>query len=173
MSNLKIRDAREADREAIQSVTLSAYEQYAPIMKELWKYYRQNILDTLADSKPAEQLVAETDYGIVGTILLYPSGTQLPGPDGKPINLEVPEVRLLAVAPTERGKGIGVALMQECMRRARRSGASSLGLHTTDMMGVAMRMYEHMGFVRVPALDFRPGEGVIVKGYRITLDPPA
>jgi len=34
-----------------------------------------------------------------------------------------PEVRLLAVAPAARGKGIGEALMRECIRRARRSGA--------------------------------------------------
>ncbi len=173
MNDLKIRDARKVDQETIQSVTLSAYEQYASIMKENWKYYRQNILDTLADPKPAEQIVAETDHGIVGTVLLYPAGTKLSGPDGRQVSLEVPEVRLLAVAPVARGQGIGVALMQECMRRARQSGAAALGLHTTDMMQVAMRMYERMGFVRAPSLDLRPAEGIVVKGYRIKLDTPA
>jgi GNAT superfamily N-acetyltransferase len=173
MNNLKIRDAREADRDMIQSVTLSAYEQYAAIMKENWKYYRENILETLADPKPAEQIVAEAEHGLVGTVLMYPAGTKLHGPDGKLVSLEVPEVRLLAVAPTARGQGIGVALMQECVRRARQSGAAALGLHTTDMMQVAMRMYEKMGFMRMPALDLRPAEGIVVKGYRIELDPPA
>ena len=173
MNNYKIREARPADREMIQSVALSAYEQYAAVMKENWKYYRQNILDTLADPKPAEQIVAETDQGIIGTVLLYPAGTPLHGPDGKQISLEVPEVRLLAVTPSARGQGIGAALMHECIRRARQSGAASLGLHTTDIMGVAMRMYENMGFVRVPALDLRPAEGVVVKGYRLKLDSPA
>ena len=41
------------------------------------------------------------------------------------------------------------------------------------MMNVAMRMYEAMGFVRVPALDFHPAEGIVVKGYRIDLNRPA
>ena len=173
MNNYTIRDARQADREMIQSVTLSAYEQYAAVMQENWKYYRGNILDTLANPNPAEQIVAETDHGIIGTVLLYPAGTQLHGPDGKLVSLEVPEVRLLAVTPSARGQGIGVALMQECIRRARQSGAASLGLHTTDMMGVAMRMYERMGFVRVTALDLRPAEGIVVKGYRIKLESPA
>lgn len=169
MNNLQIRDARDADREILQSVTLSAYEQYARIMGENWKFYRKNILDTLADVKPAEQIVAENDRGIIGTVLLYPAGTQVHGPDGKSIGLQVPEVRLLAVLPTARGQGVGVALMQECIRRARQSGAAALGLHTTDMMNVAMRMYENMGFMRVPALDLSPAEGIIVKGYRIDL----
>ena len=172
MNNLKIRKADGADREIIQSVTLSAYEQYAHVMGENWKFYQKNILDTLADIKPAEQIVAETDRGIVGTVLLYPAG-KLQGPDGTPISLEVPEVRLLAVAPTARGQGVGVALMQECIRRARQAGASALGLHTTDMMNVAMRMYEAMGFVHVPALDFHPAEGIVVKGYRIDLSHSA
>jgi GNAT superfamily N-acetyltransferase len=173
MNNAQIRDARDSDREIIQAVTLSAYEQYAHIMGENWKFYRENILATLSDVKPAEQIVAEADQRVVGTVLLYPVGTQVHGPDGALISLEVPEVRLLAVLPTARGRGVGVALMQDCIRRARQSGASALGLHTTDMMNVAMRMYEGMGFARVPALDFYPAEGIVVKGYRIDLSRPA
>ena len=173
MNNAQIRDARDSDREIIKAVTLSAYEQYAHVMGENWIFYRENILATLSDVKPAEQIVAETERGIVGTVLLYPGGTRVQGPEGALINREVPEARLLAVLPTARGQGIGLALMQECIRRARRSGAGALGLHTTDMMNVAMRMYEGMGFVHVPALDFHPAEGIVVKGYRIDLSRPA
>jgi GNAT superfamily N-acetyltransferase len=81
-----------------------------------------------------------------------------------------PEVRLLAVAPEARGQGIGTALMKECIRRARRLGAACLNLHTTDMMQVAMRMYERMGFVRAPELDFHPDPSITVKAYRLELD---
>jgi hypothetical protein len=38
-----------------------------------------------------------------------------------------------------------------------------------DMMRAAMRMYERMGFVRVPDLDFSPAQGLLVKGYRMDL----
>jgi GNAT superfamily N-acetyltransferase len=78
-------------------------------------------------------------------------------------------VRLLAVAPEARGQGIGIALMKECIRRARRLGAVCLNLHTTDMMQVAMRMYERMGFVRAPELDFHPDPSITVKAYRLKL----
>ena len=32
-----------------------------------------------------------------------------------------------------------------------------------------MQMYERMGFVREPATDFSPAEGVLIKGYRLDL----
>ena len=51
-----------------------------------------------------------------------------------------------------RGRGIGTLLMEECILRARRSGATALGLHTGDSMVVALPMYERRGFVRLPAL---------------------
>jgi hypothetical protein len=60
--------------------------------------------------------------------------------------------------------------MKECISRARRLGAACLNLHTTDMMQVAMRMYERMGFVRAPELDFHPDPTVTVKAYRLELD---
>ena len=86
------------------------------------------------------------------------------------MTLTWPEVRLLAVAPVARGHGIGAALIRECVKRARQSGAEAITLHTTDMMQVAMGLYERMGFARAPELDFRPGPGITVKGYRFDLN---
>ena len=151
-------------------MTLSAYQEYAAIMPSHWEGYRQAILATLAGVKPAQQIVAEREDAIVGTVLLYPAGTVFSTPDGLPLTLAWPEVRLLAVAPAARGQGIGAALMYECVRRARRLGAAVLTLHTTDMMHVAMRMYEHMGFVHAPELDFHVDKDLTVKGYRLNLD---
>jgi ribosomal protein S18 acetylase RimI-like enzyme len=64
---------------------------------------------------------------------------------------------------------VGAALMQECVRRVRKTGGRVLSLHTTDMMQAALRMYERMGFVRAPELDFHPAPGVTVQGYRLDL----
>jgi GNAT superfamily N-acetyltransferase len=168
--DLQIRDAYPGDREAIRQVTLSAFQEYASAMPSRWEEYRRHILETLADVKSAEQIVAEHDGAILGTILLYPAGTTFSRPGGAPSALAGPEVRLLAVAPAARAQGIGTALMRECIRRARRSGAPVLTLHTTDRMSVAMRMYERMGFVRAPELDFQVDEELTVKGYRLKLE---
>ena len=89
--------------------------------------------------------------------------------DGARLTLAFPEVRLLAVAPSARGQGIGARLMDECVRRARESRATALTLHTTDVMRAAMRLYERLGFRRVPELDFEPAPGVTVKGFRLDL----
>jgi GNAT superfamily N-acetyltransferase len=171
MHPLYIRDGHESDRDTVQDVTLSAYQQYEAVMPPPhWENYQRNILDTLADVRPAEQIVAEQDGAIVGAVLLYPAGTVLSGPDGTSVTLAWPEVRLLAVAPATRGQGIGKALMHECVRRALHSGSAAITLHTNDMMEVAMRMYERMGFVRAPELDFHPAPGVTIKGFRFNLD---
>jgi GNAT superfamily N-acetyltransferase len=164
-----IRDARPGDRDAIRDVTLAAYQEYAPKMPAHWQGYRQNILATLARVAPAEQIVAETEGAIAGTVLLYPARGVNAGERDVAIRNAWPEVRLLAVAPGARGRGIGAALMQECVRRARATGATALSLHTSDLMQVALRMYERMGFVRAPELDFHPGPGLTIKGYRLDL----
>ena len=136
-------------------------------MPALWESYRQNILITLAAAPRDTQIVAEEEGRIVGSVLLYPGGTVISRPGGGSTTLSSPEVRLLAVAPEVRGKGVGAALMQECVTRAHASGTASLTLHTTDIMQAAMRLYERMGFVRAPELDFEPAPGVVVKGYRL------
>jgi predicted N-acetyltransferase YhbS len=173
MHGLQIRDARQNDHDAIQEVTLSAYQEYAALMPAHWESYRQNILATLAHVEPAEQIVAEQNGTIVGTVLLYPAGAAITAPGDSPVTRSWPELRLLAVAPAARGHGVGEALVRECVRRARQSGAAVLTLHTTDMMKAAMRLYDLLGFVRASELDFHPAPNVTIKGYRLDLGDSA
>lgn len=77
-------------------------------------------------------------------------------------------VRLLAVSAEHRGKGIGRALTQSCIERARSLGRSAVVLHTTRVMQVAWKMYESIGFERFPEIDFRQGN-LDVFGFRISL----
>jgi predicted N-acetyltransferase YhbS len=159
----RLRDARPDDQAAIQAVTLAAYAEYAQPMGALWDRYRANILATLAAPGPAEQIVAVDEGAIVATVLLYPAGAALPGGGASP------EVRLLAVGPGGRGRGVGAALMQECARRARAAGAPALTLHTTAMMAAALRLYGRLGFVRAPELDLQVAPSLTVHGYRLEL----
>lgn len=170
IKTLRLRDARPGDRDAILEVTLSAYREYAAPMGPRWEGYHQNILATLADVGPAELIVAEKESTIVGSVLLYPAGTVFSHRETSAAPLEWPEVRLLAVAPQTRGQGIARALMHECIKRASRSKAAFLTLHTTDLMQVAQRMYKRMGFARAPDLDFH-SDDTSVKGYRLKLKP--
>lgn len=169
--DVTIRDGRLDDRPAVEAVTLAAYEQYAAVLPPpLWSAYRQNIVATLAAAAPATLIVAEAAGAVVGSVLLQPAGSVMtePGSAGE-TRLAEPELRLLAVGPAGRGRGVGRRLMDECIRRSRAAGAPALTLHTTDMMRVAMGLYERMGFTRAVELDFTPAPGVVVKGYRLAL----
>lgn len=169
MAGVFIREAREDEHDTIRDITLAAYEQYRSMMPApVWKGYQQNIMETLAEEGPRGRIVAVRDHAIVGSVLLCPAEAQ--AFTGARDSLRWPEIRLLAVVPEARGQGIGRALIHECIQRVRATGATLLGLHTTDMMQIAQRMYVGMGFVRTPELDFHPAPGVVVKGYMLHLD---
>src|SRR5262245_40852781 len=52
------------------------------------------------------------------------------------------EFRLLAVRPEARGTGVGAALVQACIDRARAARATGLVLWTRPSMQAAQRLYE-------------------------------
>ena len=164
-----IRDAA-ADRGAIREVTLAAYAEYAAAMPPpYWDAYRDNILKTLAAPAPAEEIVAVDAVGVIGAVLLDPADAAIFTEGHGLPPMRWPEVRLLAVPPAARGRGVGEALMGECVARARRAGADRLALHTIPMMAAAVRLYSRMGFVPAPELDFSPAPGFTVKGYTLDL----
>lgn len=77
-------------------------------------------------------------------------------------------IRLLAVGDAARGKGVGKALTQFCIERARELGKARVVLHTTRAMQTAWTMYERLGFVRFPEIDFRQGN-LEVFGFQLPL----
>lgn len=168
MEGTTIRDARPGEREAIRDLTLSAYAQFAETMEPAaWAGLEGALHAALATTDEVERIVAERDGVLVGSVMLWP-----PAADayrGAAARAPWPELRLLAVSPEARGQGVGEALVEECVRRARRMGAAELGLHTSRSMGAAIRMYERRGFVRAPEFDFQPPGAELVTAYRLPL----
>lgn len=54
----------------------------------------------------------------------------------------------LYVVPERRGQGLGLALMQHTLQRARERGADRIELGTTENDVAARALYERMGFTR-------------------------
>ena len=163
-----LRDAREGDLAAVRELTLRAYAEYAEVMTpSAWAGLEQAVRRT-AESSDAERIVAEHEGRIVGSVMLFPPSTSTYG--GSVEAPPWPELRLLAVSPDARGMGVGRLLVDECVRRARASGATELGLHTSRSMETAIGMYRRMGFVRAPDHDFHPDGAELVEGYRLPLD---
>jgi GNAT superfamily N-acetyltransferase len=169
---LHLRTARPADRATIAGLTMRAYAQYARVMtSDAWAALEDALRRSLADDTGVTRIVAEVEGRIVGSVALYdPGKAQYAGLDSA---AAWPEVRLVAVDPAVRGRGVARALVLECVRRARAAGATTLGLHTSQSMHTARRLYERLGFVRDPDHDFQPPGAELVAGYRLPLDDPA
>ena len=98
-----------------------------------------------------ELLVAwDEREGVLGTGTFVLGGT----PQAETAGEGEAELRLLAVAPVARGRGIGEALVAECIRRARERGCQRLVLSTRPTMAPAQRLYARLGFVRAPERDW-------------------
>jgi len=164
-----LRDAREGDGDAIRALTLQAYAEYATVMTpSAWGELEQAIRRAIDSESGAERIVAEHAGHVVGSVMLFPPAAAAYGTGVAPPPW--PELRLLAVSPEARGLGVGRLLVDECVRRARASGAAELGLHTSKSMATAIGMYTRMGFVRAPEHDFHPAGAERVEGYRLRLD---
>jgi GNAT superfamily N-acetyltransferase len=61
------------------------------------------------------------------------------------------EVAKMTVAESQRGSGLGRALMQACIDEGGRSGAPRLYLETNSALAPARALYRAMGFEDLPA----------------------
>ncbi len=162
-----VRDAGFEDLDQVSILIRDSYQQYqANFSPETWERYSRDIMDVGSRLDTSELIVAENSGRLVGAVTFYPNISPS-DQGGWPAGWT--GIRLLAVHPDARGMGIGRVLMDECLRRSRLLSATALGLHTTELMGIARGMYERMGFVRVPEYDFQAGPEVVVLGYRLDL----
>jgi ribosomal protein S18 acetylase RimI-like enzyme len=81
------------------------------------------------------------------------------------------ELHLLGVRGEARSRGIGRALIERVMDEAAARDLRHLWLWTHPMMTSAQRLYERLGFTRVPGHDFER-DGILFQVYRCALPTP-
>jgi ribosomal protein S18 acetylase RimI-like enzyme len=161
-----LRRATPDDHERAGAVTVAAYSEFTLGPADP---YVERLRDAATRAREAELWVATPegrDDEILGCVTLCPPGSpwrELAGPDEG-------EFRMLAVAPEARGRGVGEALARMCLDRFRSEGARGVVICSLPQMTDAHRLYDRLGFRRVPELDWEPVAGVELHGYRIDFE---
>lgn len=117
------------------------------------RFYPEETYDALIDSLPevharpmGDILVAELVGQTVGCAMYYPFEPPLQA-----------EVKRVYLEPAARGSGLGRALMDAVIARARADGYRSLVLDTVADLTEAIALYERLGFEAVaPYYDVTP-----------------
>ncbi|MDH4146214.1 MAG: GNAT family N-acetyltransferase [Acidimicrobiia bacterium] len=163
---MEIRVAHPDEYELIGAQTVAAYRAL-PGLEELGRY-GDELADVAGRVGPGVVLVAADGDELLGNVTFYERYAE-EMPSLAPTLGDVAGFRMLATTPAAQGRGVGRALTEACVARARRAGAPGTALHTTDYMQAAQRLYRRLGFVRWTELDFAIGRAnpVSVMGFRL------
>lgn len=157
-AGLTVRAAAAADFPHISELTVRTYLGGGLASAD----YATALADVEGRAALAELLVAEDEAGrIVGSVALV-----LAGEFGEvTVSHEEAAFRMLVVDAAARGRGIGELLVRTCLDRARAAGKRRMVLSTDPRMHAAHRLYERLGFTRLPERDWTPVPGVDLLVY--------
>lgn len=158
---MRLRRARPDDHTAIGEITVAAYEEFTTAAEV---GYVDHLRDAASRDRDAELWVATDDESgeILGSVTLCPADSPWReiGTDGEA------EFRMLAVSPSAQRRGVGSALMDLVVRRAREDRATAIVLSSLAEMTAAHRIYGRRGFWRTPERDWSPAPGVDLIAFR-------
>ena len=144
-SPISPRKATFKDLDPIANISLQAYQEYRNrLTVENWHKMQQSLSHTKVTASTAQFYVAEIEKTIVGAIAYYSPGKSNP----RFFDDDWASLRLLAVTPNFRGRGIGKLLTTAGIERAKSDKATGIGLYTSEAMTIAQKMYGDLGFQR-------------------------
>jgi ribosomal protein S18 acetylase RimI-like enzyme len=168
-AGLVVRLAKPSEYDAIGELTVAAYRGDGFLSGDI--DYVEELRDAASRAHDADLLVAvaedspTTQASPAGTVTFCRPGSRYAELSG---DGEV-EFRMLAVDARYRGRGVGEALVLACRDRGRASGCRRLVCSSRPDMRTAHRLYERLGFVRAPDLDWEPVPGFLLLGYALEL----
>jgi GNAT superfamily N-acetyltransferase len=158
MAEIRLRDYEHADAEDLNRIAVAAFDQFRDHYGD-WPTMLAGLSKTSDLSASGEVIIAKLQDTFAGAVAYF-------GPNSQKaafFDQRWPIIRMLVVDPAFRGKGIGRALSDACIARAKRDGSPIIALHTSPIMSVALPMYLRMGFVK--AYDAPPIFGVAYAVY--------
>ena len=167
---IEVRRVRPEEYEEAGGVTALAYEEFARPGDPDWETYLTRIADIAGRAGHTLVLVAVERGRVLGSLTLELErrvGAGRQDRTGEPLGPGEAHVRMLGVDPAERGRGIGRRLMDGAIEEARVAGKTVMTLNTTRRMRAAQRMYESMGFVRGPDVEYDDGFRLLAYSKRL------
>ncbi len=161
---ITVRPARPSEYAAVGDLALAAYSGDGLIEDD--SDYATELRNAADRAEHCDLLVAVDDVGaLLGTVTYC-----LPGSPYAELSRDgQAEFRMLAVAPSARGQGVGARLVRACIDRAARHGCRSLVLSSRPQMQAARALYDRLGFERTPHLDWTPMPNIELLAYTKTL----
>ena len=158
-----IREALAAEHAELGELCVRAYRNLGAVSDS----YAAKLRDVADRARTARVLVAADGNGSapLGCVTLILDG----GPWGEVAAPDEGEFRMLAVDPAAQGRGAGEALVRACVDESRRAGRARVVISSASDMVAAHRLYERLGFARVPARDWRPAPEVQLRVYELAL----
>ncbi|MBN9327961.1 MAG: N-acetyltransferase [Cellulomonas sp. 73-145] len=152
-----VRVARGEDEQAAGELTAQAYQADGLLLAA--DPYEEELRDAHRRAREATLLVAAVPTGdgrdaVVGSLTLAPYGSSY----AEVAEPEEVELRMLAVAPEARRRGVAEELLQAALREAVDGGARRVVLSTLDVMTGAQRLYARLGFEPRPDRDWHHGD---------------
>ncbi|MEV5969161.1 GNAT family N-acetyltransferase [Streptomyces sp. NPDC051921] len=149
-----IREVRPEEYGTLGELTARAYLDDGHLLRGEDDWYFGHLRNVAGRAEVADVLVAVDEGGtVLGGVTFVPA----PGVMGDRAKAGETEIRMLAVGPAARGRGVGEALVRACVERARAvPGCERIVLSTQTEMRAAHRIYERLGFHRAPERDWAP-----------------
>jgi GNAT superfamily N-acetyltransferase len=158
---IDIRPALPEEYDAVGELTVDAYSHDGYVRGD----YAMTLRAAADRAAKAELWVAADSSGLLGTVTYCPVGSVY-----REIGLDDEgEFRMLGVAGRARGLGVGTALTERCIERTRELGLHRLVMSSATYMTTAHRIYERLGFVRIPDRDWSPIAGVDLFAFALDL----
>ena len=158
--SVTLRPAVEDDLDRVGHLVAHAYLADGLIHEQ--HPYLAELRDAAHRADQATVLVAVDEGAVVGTVTLAVAGS----PYAEIAEPGEAEIRMLAVDPSARGRGLGEALVRAAAQHGLSHGLEAVILTTMPAMAAAQRMYARLGFERVPERDWSV-EGQELLVYRV------
>jgi len=160
MSDLVVRPARPDEFELLGEMRVRAYLEGGVIKPDL--PYVNELRAVAEQAETAELLVAVDGHdNVLGTVVV----AEPPSPAAEVARPGEIEFRMLATDPAARGRGVGETLVNAVIEQGRARSLKRVVLSVVEHNKRAIKLYERLGFRRLPERDWDPLPGVHLIGF--------